>query len=512
MTQEIKTKAFIYLRRSQDREDRQVLSIDGQKAEIAKVIQQHNISPIWLTPEDQSARKIGRPVFKDMMKRIYNDEAKTIICWNANRLSRNAKDSGDLIYAMDEQKLLSVITPSRVYRNNKEDKFMLNIEFGTSKLYSDEISANVLRGYQAKYERGEYPTHAPIGYVNVQIGHHRNIAPDPERKLKIIKLFELAGSGKYTLDSLHKHATEALQLTNKNNNPVAKQTLYDLLHKSLYYGVFEHGGETHIGSYEPLITQDVYDKAQVGMGWKSKRNRNTASGEAYPYKGIFTCKKCGHNLTAYTKSKQLASGSAKHYTYYVCTRKSKSVACKEPQITDGQLEAEIEENLNNIQITPEIAEECVKLIRHLHGEMIENRNTMLSTWKQRQKEIEQKLNILLEMRISREITQDEFKNEKNKLNNRLVRTKELIDDTHSNADTWLELAENYFSTAISLTTAFNSAEDEDKRKLLLELGSNWQLSNKKALFTPREPYGLLVNKTNSSNWRARPDSNRRSPP
>jgi hypothetical protein len=36
-----KTKAFIYLRKSQDREDRQVLSIEGQLKIARKLVEQH---------------------------------------------------------------------------------------------------------------------------------------------------------------------------------------------------------------------------------------------------------------------------------------------------------------------------------------------------------------------------------------------------------------------------------------------------------------------------------------
>ncbi len=38
------------------------------------------------------------------------------------------------------------------------------------------------------------------------------------------------------------------------------------------------------------------------------------------------------------------------------------------------------------------------------------------------------------------------------------------------------------------------------------------LGNKKVRFTPRKPYDLLVNRTENTDWRARPDLNRRSPP
>jgi site-specific DNA recombinase len=148
-----RTKAFVYMRRSQDRDDRQVLSIEGQLKAVGRAVETHGIAPIYLPAEEQTASKVGRPVFNDMMDRIEAGEARYIVTWAANRLSRNYIDGGRLMQALHTGKLLSIVTPERVYHPTLQDMLMLHIELGMSKMYSDEISANVKRGYQAKYER-----------------------------------------------------------------------------------------------------------------------------------------------------------------------------------------------------------------------------------------------------------------------------------------------------------------------------------------------------------------------
>ena len=507
-----KTKSFVYLRRSQDRYDRQVLSIEGQQKAIAQTIKHHNVAPILLPPEEQTASAPGRPVFNDMMTRIEAGEARHIVTWAANRLSRNYIDGGRILQALHTGVLLSIITPSKVYLPTIQDMLMLHIELGMAKMYSDEISQNVKRGNQAKYERGEYPTHAPIGYLNTTIGQNKNIVPDPERAPKIQALFRLASTGKYTFDELYKYAINVERLTSKKGNPIPKQTLFDLLQKSVYYGVYQHGGDWHHGKYEKLITIELFDQVQAAMGWRRKRVRNATSGTFYPYKGLVVCKYCGHNLTAYTKPKKLAKGSMAYYTYYVCTRKSKKVQCREPQITADDLEQQLIELIKPIRLNSDDAEQCKRLLQGFHRELTENRAHRLSDWREEQKQVEKRLARLLELRIDDELTHDEFRTEKKTLNDRLVRTKEQIDEAHTNADAWLELAENFFSSAVTLNETFNVATEEEKREILKEVGLNWKLSNKKVQFTPRKPYDLLVNRTDSSNWRARPDLNRRSPP
>lgn len=523
----IKTKAFVYLRRSQDREDRQVLSIPGQQKVAGRLIKQYDIAPIFLPAEEQSAYKRGRAIFNDMMDRIENGEAKHIVCWDPKRLSRNPYDAGRIIGAMSDGKLLSIYTDGQIFHATPTDMFYLTITLGMSKKESDDTSAGVRRGYSTKYERGEYPTHAPLGYINIKIGQNKNIAPDPERAPKIKRIFYEASTGKYTLNELYKYATDVEGLTSKKGRPIPKQTLDQLLRKTYYYGVYWHGGDWHIGQYDHLITKDLFDKVQVAMGWKTKRVRNTTSGQAYPFKGIVTCGGCGYNITAYNKPKKLTNGQEVNYHYYSCTRKSKTVKCTEPQITADQLEIELFKEISKLVIKPEEAAECIRLLRFYHEETVNNRSHRLSEWRSNQAETEKKLSRLLEMRMDNELDHDEFLQEKKRLSDHLVRTKEQIDNVHNNADEWLELAESFFTSTITLSETFSIASADEKRQLLNELGSNWKLSDRKVVFTPRKPYDSICyangikqhaakKKDHLSDdlisWRTERDSNPRPPP
>ena len=507
-----KRKAFVYIRRSQDRADRQVLSIEGQLSEAKILVSKEKFSAVYLPAESRSAFSPGRPIFNDMMDQIENGETKHIITWEAARLARNPVDSGRILWALDTGKLTSIVTPTRTYRNTTEDKFLLQIEFGVSKMYSDRISSGVKRGYAAKYERGEYPGEAPVGYLNVSIGHNRNIAPDPVKGPLVVDVFRFAASSKYTLDEVWRYAKDVLNLTSRKGNPLAKQSVYDMLRRKLYTGIFSYAGEWRKGSYEPLITADLFDQVQVAMGWKTKRERNSTHGTHYPFKGVVVCDNCGHNITAYTKPKRLSDGHTAHYSYYVCTRKSKKVSCKVPQINANNLDEILGEELTPYVLTQAEAAICLELLHKFHNEFVEERHNRLSTWRDQAKDAEQKLDKLLELRMAEEINSEEYAKLKVRYEQTLNTAKSSMAASNQSATSWLELAENFFSKSVSLYDEYRSSNEEEKRSLLLEVGSNWYLGNRKVRLTPREPYDLLGNRTSNPNWRARPDSNRRSPP
>ena len=83
------TKYFLYLRRSQDAEDRQMASLEDQGKEMREVADRLGLNVVDVIHESQSAKKPGRPKFNEMITRIRTGEADGILCWKINRLASN---------------------------------------------------------------------------------------------------------------------------------------------------------------------------------------------------------------------------------------------------------------------------------------------------------------------------------------------------------------------------------------------------------------------------------------
>jgi DNA invertase Pin-like site-specific DNA recombinase len=72
-------KFFIYARKSTDSEDHQIRSIDDQIAELQELARKEHIEVIDTLVEKQTAKKPGRPVFAEMIRRIEEGEAMGIL-------------------------------------------------------------------------------------------------------------------------------------------------------------------------------------------------------------------------------------------------------------------------------------------------------------------------------------------------------------------------------------------------------------------------------------------------
>ena len=281
-----KLKYFIYCRRSsEDQEDKQVLSIEAQLRELNEYAKRCNFNVANIFTESKSAHKPGREIFNDMITRIEIGEASALLVWQVNRIARNAKDGGNFIQLMDDGFIKQVDTPHKQYRHNGDDLFFMNLEFGMAKKYSDDLSDNVKRGIRQKYELGQYPNLAPIGYINSKVNGVINIYPDPEHKGLVIKIFVEYATGKYSLGGMVDRVFE-WGLRTRRNKPISKSHLHRILQNPLYYGCFEHGGELHNGSYEALITKKLFDEVQAALHNKAKPKKIEND---WPYAALLKC-------------------------------------------------------------------------------------------------------------------------------------------------------------------------------------------------------------------------------
>lgn len=481
-----KSKCFVYLRRSQDREDRQQLSIEKQDTQVQQIFARNDeFSPVYLPPEERSAKTLGRPIFNEMMDRIESGEVRYIAVWSLSRLSRNPVDGGRVIYALDTGKLLAIHTPSRAYRNTPDDKMVLAIELALAKKNNDDLSIQVKEGFAEKRSHGQYPGPAPIGYVNAIVSAGvRNIVPDPETCHKIKQLFELAATGAYTLDMIWKEAISLGLNGRRSGGPISKPTIEGILKRRAYTGVFKYSKEPewHQGTYEPLISVDLFEKVQVAMGWKKASTRRPAStsGREYLYKGLLLCRTCKFNITAYTKPKKLASGQEVEYIFYTCTKKSKKVKCKEPQLSDKLLETEILINMQEYEISEADGKECSYWLDQHYSEFIKERTRYKPMWLKDLKQAQAALDTLDDKLESGTISDKRYKLRAAKHEEDIARTSKLLKATETDADRWLELAKVTFSGVVNLGEVFHEANDQEKRQLMMFLGSNWTLGNKKS--------------------------------
>ncbi|HAW07595.1 MAG TPA: hypothetical protein DCW42_00225 [Bacteroidetes bacterium] len=94
---------FLYCRKSTDEADRQVLSIEAQKAELHEFAIKEQLNIVGTFIESQTAKEPGRPIFNQMLEKIEAGVAQGILAWHPDRLARNSIDGGKIIYLLNKR-------------------------------------------------------------------------------------------------------------------------------------------------------------------------------------------------------------------------------------------------------------------------------------------------------------------------------------------------------------------------------------------------------------------------
>ena len=89
-------------------------------------------------------------MFGEMLDRIEKGEAQGILAWHPDRLARNSIDGGKIIYLLDTGKIKDLKFPTFWFDSTPQGKFMMNIAFGQSKYYIDNLNKTRTSGKTAK--------------------------------------------------------------------------------------------------------------------------------------------------------------------------------------------------------------------------------------------------------------------------------------------------------------------------------------------------------------------------
>ena len=232
-------KYIAYCRKSTDEPERQILSIEAQIAEVKEFAQRENLDIVDFIVESRTARKPGRPEFQKVLQMLESGKASGIIAWHPDRLARNSIDGDKLIYLLDTGKLLDLKFPTFWFDNTPQGKFMLNIAFGQSKYYVDNLSENVRRGIKQKLRRGEWPSKAPFGY---QMDSAKKLIVDRKTGKYVKAIFEMYATGQYSYVDLQNFLSSH-KIYSKHGGKVKIDTLKRILVDTIYYGTMRVKGE-----------------------------------------------------------------------------------------------------------------------------------------------------------------------------------------------------------------------------------------------------------------------------
>ena len=484
----------IYVRKSSEQEERQALSIEAQLRELNEYAAKEQLQIVASFEEARTARETGRIVFGEMLGLIERGEADGILAWHPDRLARNSVDGGHIIHLFDQGKLKDLRFPTLTFENTPQGIFMLSIAFSQSKYYTDSLSENVKRGIRQKLKRGEWSWFAPTGYLNNP--HTRNIDLDPEKAPIVRKAFELYSTGEYTLDAI-KDFLKVQGLRSRTGKAMGKAAVQIMLRNPIYYGVMRAKGEYHEGSFRPLISKSLFEKCQSVMSDRGKPRKGTQNN--FPFTGWLKCSNCGCAITAQQQ---------KGHHYYHCTKK------KGPCPAKGYLrEEKLLDKARTIVEQLTLPDDWVdNMLTELDKRETQNKSknrAVIQHLKNEKRELEKKMEDLLDLRLDGTITNDEYLTKKNKLVSKKVELDQKIASAERNHCEWLEPCRQIILRSKEAKSLLHTENLREIPTFLKQAGLNWALKEDAVQWEAKKGWRKVRQRGECSTWWAMEDLNLR---
>ena len=477
----------IYARKSTESDDRQVLSIDSQIQELNLLASRRGLAITEILTESRSAKAPGRPVFGQLIKRALRGEIAGVLCWKMDRLARNHFDTGQILQALADGKLGSVITPERTYTADGNDRFLGGFELGISTKFIDDLRSNVKRGNRARFQQGWPNYRPPIGYLEDRAT--KTVVNDLERRPLVRRMWDELLSLRMNPMQITR-AAEAWGLrtrktARRGGKPLSFQHVYRLLSNPYYMGLIApKSGERYRGAHEPLVTPDEFERAQEILG---RPGRTRPVRHTFAYSGILDCGLCGKTMVPEAHIKR----SGKRFVYYRCRGRFEGKACPNPCLPEAAFETQLEATLSRVSLPKEAVQWLVHNIRQSLEATMSQQAAQHASIEKSLANSKRESDALLTLKLRGQVDDEAFERRRLGLLDQQARLGLRLDQPTPAPDDLLSRLEKVLQFSVSLPEAFANGDAVRRRQIFRAVCANPTVKARKALYKANEPFSFF---------------------
>ena len=473
----IKPKYFLYARKSTEDDDKQIMSIEAQLFELREFARKENLEILSEFQESKSAKTPGRTVFGEMMAKIEEIGDVGVLAWHPDRLARNSVDGGRVIYAVDTSKIVSLRFPTFWFEPTPQGLFMLQVAFGQSKYYSDNLSENVKRGVRQKLRRGEWLNLAPLGYVNNP--RTRNIEPDEVKARAIKKAFEEYKTGNHTYVSLAQFLAD-LDVTTRSGKPLAKVSVKKLLTNRAYLGFVKYGDEWFDGNFAPLISPQLFADVQKVLQSRERPRKRKVKHD-FPFTGLFRCGECASMISAQWTTNRHGT----KYRYYRCSKKSGR--CGQSYLQEKDLVSQLKARLQTISLPDSYTAWMLEQVRVWEREEIGVSQSESQNLSAKLKASEARMNKLVSTYLDGDIPKEIYLKQKDALMRSSLALQAEKKDCDGGRNKWVEPLREWILDTKQATFLSSADNFSEIARYVKKVGTNPTVRDKAAHFACTPP-------------------------
>jgi len=294
-----------------------------------------------------SGGNMNRPALQRLLADAEAGKIDIIVVYKIDRLSRSICDFASLSKSLDKWNVAFVSVTQEINTSTSSGRMMLNILMTFAQFEREQIAERVRDKMSASRKKGKWVGGSvPIGYrvVDKKLVVDEATAPIVQR---IFRRYLETQSPKLIAQELNADGITTL-LGKKWDKP----HIYRILNNYTYIGEVYYGNQRWPGEHEGIIDTETWEMTRKFFSANTRvKNRNFERQYVAPLRGILRCGHCDGLMTP-VKTRRWG----REYHYYHCGRDMKRSLsiCPVKQISAGDIEKLVSEQLERILMSPEI--------------------------------------------------------------------------------------------------------------------------------------------------------------
>ena len=361
------SRAVIYARVSSKRQVEEGNGLSSQTTRCDSYASSKNYEVLETFEEEGvSGSLIDRPQMQAMLS--YLDEHSTkdnpiaVIIDDISRLARGVMAHAELRTAiMIAGGVLE--SPSITFGEDADSELVEYLLATVSQHQRKKNAEQVRNRVNARRLAGYYTSQPGVGYKYDDVeGHGKMLVPDEPHATMVRSVFEGIANGRFhSASEVQRYLEQYPEWPRNPQGKIRLQMVIDTLRRPLYAGYLwkkGKGSSLHPAKHEPLITLDMWRRAQDMLDGNAKPYSRKDIRDDFPTRGFVCCAACGNALTSgWSKSRN----GTKH-PYYLC--QNRNCDLKGKSIRRDKIEGEFSEIARSLRPAPQLF--------HMAKDMFEN--------------------------------------------------------------------------------------------------------------------------------------------
>ncbi|MED3602910.1 recombinase family protein [Bacillus subtilis] len=279
----------------------------------------------------------ARPALQQLLMDAKKKEFDIVVVWKMNRLARNILDLLKIVNLLEQKNIAFRSFSERYETATPSGKLQFHMMAAIAEFERGNIAENVKMGMLARAKEGSWNGGQVLGYDTVEVNSENKkrkqnkLVINENEAQTVRRIFELYTQGHGYKSIANKVNKEGHR--SKKGGLFAINTIKTILTNPIYIGFIRYNvrrdwnakRRNNInpdpvlvkGKHEPIISQEIWEKAQTLLKNRSNRPNRVHSGE-FPLTGLMKCPACGAGMVLGRTTNRNKDGSKRVLEYYVC--------------------------------------------------------------------------------------------------------------------------------------------------------------------------------------------------